>query len=1229
MRLLLCFLLASLALPAPRAREETSPFTLALDNAERALEAGDYGKARAFIERALERDRKSIRAWSVRASWARAIEDRDELVYALHRCHALAVAQKIPRAELAVLRAELEAEDALAKDLFGIQRLYLDRLSAVAEAYEKDDRPHGAIRVWKKVQALDPESTGAEAAIERIAALPDPSLAGDAKPKDLFADVSEEWIREFDADHSTWDTAGELEREHYVTKTDAGYEVMVRAGEAMEQMNAFYREFFQYGTEEDGKTVPRIGLNIFRNRDEYLKLGIGPPVEWSGGHFTGSHVETYVGGGGFEEMTGTLFHEAAHQFVSLATNASGWLNEGLASFFEGTRILPNGTVIMNMPANHRLFPLADRMAKGWMSSASDGIDPSNTDVEPERAPTFRIVLENKYSWGPPWYSPTWGVVYYLYNYQDPVDGRFVYRAAFQKFIDTSGGRVGEGAVENFQEVVLANPKPPIKGHERPAGSPQPALPATVEELDPVWKDWMLALRDEQSGKSDVRRPYKEWGRCAVLDEDWLIAKEHYEKGLVADPNDVELLLEFSDLLSSRFSDNDRGAKLVMEALSVLEGAAERDEKAIAAAERALGKLDPKRANLTRVLDELFAAVQGLALRYESAGLPMMVMDIAWRFGRDLEFAELFPLYEACVRKTGKSLEIWDLAYNEQNLLGWNAQGNDGAFQAWDTILEATFGDFDEKRFDFQMLTLDEVVSGDFSMEAEVQAEKGEVNFCGFVFGRKGATSFHGMLFFPGRTVAAGGAETGFVDLMSSFGGAIKTWRHLGVTTTPPVISEGGTQSGARWYRMRLDVSGRLVDMYFEGELLATHEFPSLDVLRGNFGLLQGPGTARFRNVRYLARDPRDPASAIQRAIRMETMRPAGGSAASGSFQEAVPPWPKLGRWVQGARASWEEIGPQPQLLVFMSIEQNELVRVDDWLRSLAERTADYGLEFVTICSPNDEQTIAAYLETHPLPGAVAVDRREGTGIGDAFEQFFIRRWNLPRLLLLDVDHTVAWEGDPGFEIGKGWDGESETFLDAPLAELFEKRKLKEFRAWRPRWEEQALPALARGDLQAALPVLREALAFDPGLYDEGDLARSRLGAVEGAVRALEAGADSFAREEADPALDVLIGWAPLFEVEVTPMMRKDLKPYLKTPIAKAWKDAAMAIERFQKAKTDLAARGGELVTALEALPGRFPRELAVDLRAALDSADEPQFTAHVQTAAERPARWLARAHFGW
>ena len=137
-----------------------------------------------------------------------------------------------------------------------------------------------------------------------------------------------------------------------------------------------------------------------------------PPVEWSGGHFTGGAVETYVGSGGFQETLNTLFHEAAHQFVNRATSAGGWLNEGLASFFEGTRLLPNGTVLMNLPANHKLFPLAGRLERGWMADHKDGISRENPNQTPRTAPGFDVVLENKYEWGPPWYAPTWGVVFF-------------------------------------------------------------------------------------------------------------------------------------------------------------------------------------------------------------------------------------------------------------------------------------------------------------------------------------------------------------------------------------------------------------------------------------------------------------------------------------------------------------------------------------------------------------------------------------------------------------------------------------------------------------------------------------------------------------------------------------------------------------------------------------------------------------------------------------------------
>ncbi|MEL6429530.1 MAG: hypothetical protein AAFR54_10160 [Planctomycetota bacterium] len=1228
--LLLAPLLASaLALPSALPQDDPPGVAQILGVAERRLQQGDLDGARERIRRAQERDAKSLAAWDLRARWAAKAGDTDERTYSLHNLMRLAVAQGRPKAEIEAIRERLYAVDPIAPDLVGMRLAFLEQLFEVAERYADEDRPHGAIRVYKQVLALDPENARAQSAIEELASSPDPSLAGDAKPKDLFADVTVEWIEEFDAEHNTWKTKAKLERDNYVTYTDAGYEVLVRTAEAMEQMNAFYRQFFQYGTEEDGGAVPRIDVNVFKNRDGYLKLGIGPPVEWSGGHFTGGAVETYIGGGGFSGMTGTLFHEAAHQFVSLATTATGWLNEGLASFFEGTRILPNGTVIMNMPATHRLIPLAERMERGWMSAADDGIDPDDPNTTPERAPTFAIILENFYQWGPPWYAPTWGVVYFLYNYQDPIDGRFVYRAAFQTFINKSGGRVGPGAVRNFEEVVLANPLPPLDGVERPEDAPDVELPETAAELDAVWKKWTLRLRDETTGAVEVTRPYKDWGRYAVLNEDYINAKEHFEKGLVEDPGDVELLGLFADLLAEHLDDEDRASKLLLEAIQRVEENEPVDEDLLARLEKRYGKLDPNRKRLGAVMDELRAASRGIVERYKGAGLDLMAMDVSWRLGTELGISDLLLAYEEIVRRTDRTTDIWRLAYNEQNLEGWNAQGTDRVFEPASVDLSGDFGTFSETAYDFSSLTLDTVAGGDFSMSARVQAPKGKVNFCGFVFGQKTDNTFHSMILFPERTkVAQGVATTGFVDLMSNFGGTTKTWRHVPVD----VSIEEGASSADRYYDMRLDVSGRVVDLWFDGDLVASHEFPNTDVVRGRFGLLMGPGAAKFRDVRYLARDPRDPAGAIRRERKLEELRAAGDGAVGGSYLGLRPPFPSVEKWVSGdARSNWSDVGPVPQLLVFFSIGQNDTVAIDGWLRDLAEKHADAGLEIVAVTSPEDGDSIEAYLEGNEFPGSVGVDTRPpGTfGIGDSFEKFSIARFNLPRLLLLDIDGRVVWEGDPGFSANQGYAPGATSYLDAPLDELLVKRRIPELIRWRAAWESDVLPDLAVGDFAKHVPTLIAAEEFDPELAPEAGRAAGRLAAVRASLAGIARTTESIQTDEAEPALVVLREWATALEHEFDADAKKAFKKIGKGKSMRSWTGFVKDVEKFESSKGSFEDKAGRLMKKLEKRNGLFPRLVKEDLEGALADGDEAWFTEVLRDAPNRPAVWLSTEFFAW
>jgi len=1209
---------------------EESALAFALRSAEESLAKNDAAGSIVWIERALERDPKSVQAWDLRARYALAIEDGDGHVYALHQALRLAIAQKRPKSVVDGLRTRLDAVDPLAGELFGLSKIFVAKLTELADQYEKDGRPHSAIHVHKEILALDPESPST-AAIQRLASKPDPSLAGDAKPKDLLEGVSAEWIRDHDAKHAKWSDHAKLERDHYVTHTNAGYAVLVKAAEAMEQMNAFYREFFAYGSEGDSRNVPRIDLIIFNTRDEYLKLG-SSPAEWSGGQFTGGSVETYVGDGTFDLMIGTLFHEAAHQFVSLATNASGWLNEGLASFFEGTRILSNGTVIMNLPANHRLFPMVERIKGGWMSDAADGIDPKEpTKSDPTKAPTFRIVLENKYEWGPPWYAPTWAVVYFLYNYQDPIDGRYVYRASFRTFLDSSGGRVGDGAVKNFEEVVLANPAPPIKGVPRPKGSAEVRLPKTIEELNQVWGDWLNALAKEQNGELQVARPWAEWARNAVKNKDEAVAREHFEKALQADSQNVETLLDFAAFLADR-KGTDRATKLALQAVRILESRQPVDPKAVAVAERALEKLDPKRKALDTVHKELWAAGLSIVLRYKAAGRPTMVMDLAWHFGADLNAPGMMVHYADAVRAGGMPLQRWQLAYDEKSLEGWDASA-DAVFSANGKVLMTNLGEYTEKGFDYRVLTFDTTTSGDYSFEAEVLAEKGKINFCGLVFGKKDINNFHGLILFPGKVDTdgsrAGLADTGFIDLASCYGGTnIKTWRHSPVKTTVRGPNETG---GQVWHKLRVDVAGGTVDAWFNGQYVATQEFGSVDVLRGSFGIIAGPGQSQFANIRFLARPLNDPAARIDREIRLEKLKKTESGPIGGSYVGLVPPFPETARWLQGERKNWDEVGPKPQALVLWSIVQNDLIPIDGWLNELVEKYTHVGLQCVVIGSANDSAAVVEYLGEHPMPGAIAVDRRDKPGIGNTFTTFAADKFNLPRVLLLDIDGRVVWEGDPGFSNAEPWAPGMETFLDAPLAELITRGRLEELAAWLMNWKAKGAPALKAGDIAAALPLMRAAREFPAGRTAATDEARNKLDTIEAALASLQTTAAAFARDGVDPAIPVLAGYMPVFKKPIDKNMQVVLAQHRDAKISKQWQDTVKACEKIKvNVKKDVKLNlSKELLAKLQSQEGRFAKELAADLAPAVESGDTDALHRIASEAPNRPAKWLIEDYLGW
>jgi hypothetical protein len=286
---------------------------------------------------------------------------------------------------------------------------------------------------------------------------------------------------------------------------------------------------------------------------------------------------------------------------------------------------------------------------------------------------------------------------------------------------------------------------------------------------------------------------------------------------------------------------------------------------------------------------------------------------------------------------------------------------------------------------------------------------------------------------------------------------------------------------------------------------------------------------------------------------------------------------------------------------------------------------------LSVASPNDADALAAYLKAHTFPGAVAIDRRDKPGIGDTFTAYAVHRFNLPRVILLDIDGKVAWEGDPGFKAGETYDAGSESFLDTPLAELVEKRKLKELSAWLTAWREKAAPALAAGDLASSYELLKQSKNFATGILPAVDDAQKKLASLENAFANLKDTAAAMVQDEAEPALQCLLNYAPVMKKTVEKNTRFALQATLDCKSTTDWATAVAQCERVKnRAKPDDKTKvAQEVLTKLGTLKGRFPREIAADMAPILEKNDLAALQQLVTEAPQRPQRWLVGQYLRW
>lgn len=999
--------LAAALLATAVVAQEPTPFLEAYLQKARELHAeGQTEPARIAVQRALERNDRSLAALRLLAELAKTVSDLDQAVHSLHRWTDIVQAQSkapVPAAERKAVAEELLALDPEALSWGRLQDGYVKELLRLGKAYRGRKDWIAAIEVYHHVLEVDPEHKAASAAIREIRRTGGREVAVEdvfAGADPTFGKTPEQLQRE-DRAHASWDTAWKKQTDNYRYRTNAGYLVLETSAIAMEQMNRFYRRFFRY--KEDGGKTPKIEVRVFNDRDEYLELGQSP-AEWSGGQFTGSAVETYLGGTTGKEsvrnMYRTLFHEAAHQFVSLTGPVPGWLNEAYASFFEGCVILSNGMVRWNQAPPGRLFPLAARLEQGWMTDADDGVrDTSGAWATPQRAPTLRILVGGKYTWGPPWYAPTWGVVYFLFNYRAD-DGQPVYRDALHAYYQSFKKGQPGNPVAHFEEIVLRGaPLSPVQ---------------KIDGLDDIWRQWILQLRDRHTGKSDAGDELSRFGDAAAAREDWNAALEFYEEALRDRPGDPDLL-EKTGAVLEKLGDGGRAAAMYRQLKRELELDGGTAEERYQVAVRKVTQLDPLARRYRDLQSKLSEQGIALAKGYEERGLPTMALEIARRMSAGFSIEEALSYYVAVARRTGVTLARWRLAYDESTLDGWSS--SDDSYQAYGRTIRAKVEDDGDGRLVTRQLVCDVPFDADYSLEAEMrlsgEGDGGQAStWMGLCFGQKGDQNFHGVLLH----------QKGFMDISTNRGG---TWE---------VVDHRSVPVGDTWHRLRIDVGDKTLDVYLDGLYVRELEFASAETLRGSFGLITGVGAAHYRNIRLLARDRHDPAAAIERRLAMERIAEDASLRRPGAFAGQPPPPLAINGWVQGDPVTLAELRGRPVFLAFWTPAQDRVIPTAELYVHLAERGRPHDMVMVLVCDGGTTiPDLRAHLKAHPIPGAhIGIDDPNRT-----FEAYFVKAGHhgMPRVLLLDRDGNVVFEGDPGLRSGERWQPGTGTYLDGPLDKI--------------------------------------------------------------------------------------------------------------------------------------------------------------------------------------------------
>lgn len=414
---------------------------------------------------------------------------------------------------------------------------YVKNLAWALQLYAVNQRKYwNALEVAGRILIYRPDHSLARQIVDDIKKRPDPALVAEANRLSSLRELTRPraFLVKWAEEHRDWSQAGTVETDGYVVKSNIGYDVLQLAGRGLDQISRFYGSFFGADRAvQEGKTT----VILTRTRQEWVDVSETPELTDNEGVLAfirtsplGESAETLrlkfdVYGYDprdvarpLESLWPTLWHEASHQYLNMRTykyHAPAWMNEGMATYFEGARLESNGEISVGLPATERLNDL--------MMMLEAGIEPLDALLK------VKGLLPGEL------YSPAWGLVYYL-QHATGTPGKPRPRDMLSNAVKITASRqvTGEGV---FKEAVLT-----------PMGM-------SLQEFEAQWKQWIQDLHRREESPRTAADAFLAAGDAALaagrLDEAW----EAYQDALLRMPRDPASLLGLARVQKARSDKN--------------------------------------------------------------------------------------------------------------------------------------------------------------------------------------------------------------------------------------------------------------------------------------------------------------------------------------------------------------------------------------------------------------------------------------------------------------------------------------------------------------------------------------------------------------------------------------------------------------------------------------------------------------------------------------------------